>query len=129
MIHVRGDIRIEAYMNESILLSVKKALGLTDDYTYFDRDIIMHINSVFTVLNQLGVGPDAGFFIDDSSALWSDYGEMARLEFIKTYVYLKVRLLFDPPTSSFVLSSMETTARELEWRINVMAETLSNTQG
>lgn len=129
MIHVRGDIRIEAYMNESILLSVKKALGLTDDYTYFDRDIIMHINSVFTVLNQLGVGPEAGFFIEDSGALWSDYGEMTRLEFIKSYVYLKVRLLFDPPTSSFVLSSMETNARELEWRINVMAETLSNTQG
>lgn len=129
MIHVRGDIRIEAYMNESILLSVKKALGLTDDYTYFDRDIIMHINSVFTVLNQLGVGPEAGFFIEDSGALWSDYGEMTRLEFIKSYMYLKVRLLFDPPTSSFVLSSMETNARELEWRINVMAETLSNTQG
>ena len=129
MIHVRGDIRIEAYMNESILLSVKKALGLTDDYIYFDRDIIMHINSVFTVLNQLGVGPEAGFFIEDSSASWSDYGEMTRLEFIKSYMYLKVRLLFDPPTSSFVLSSMETMARELEWRINVMAETLSNTQG
>lgn len=116
-------------MNESILLSVKKALGLTDDYAYFDRDIIMHINSVFTVLNQLGVGPDAGFFIEDSSALWSDYGEMTRLEFIKSYMYLKVRLLFDPPTSSFVLSSMETMVRELEWRINVMAETLLNTQG
>lgn len=110
-------------MNESILLSVKKALGLADDYTYFDRDIVMHINTVFMLLNQLGIGPEAGFSIEDSSTTWSDFADTSRLEGIKSYMYLRVRLLFDPPTSSFAISSMETQIRELEWRLNVMAET------
>lgn len=108
---------------ESILTSVKKLLGIDDEYTHFDVDIIMHINSVFAVLNQLGVGPSAGFSIADQYATWDDFfqGEL-HIEMVKSYMYMKVRLMFDPPTAGSVLSAMERQIAELEWRLNFTAE-------
>ncbi len=104
---------------ESILSSVKKMLGLLDEYEYFDTDIIMHINSVFSVLRQLGVGPKEGFTIRDANDLWSDFlPEGLKLEMVKTYMYQKVRLIFDPPASSAAITAMEKSISEFEWRIN-----------
>ena len=110
-------------MNESILTSVKKLLGLAEDYTAFDLDILTHINSVFSILNQLGVGPEDGFMIEDKIALWSDFlPDDPRLNNVKTYMFLRVRLLFDPPNTSFVGAALAEQLRELEWRINVQRE-------
>jgi hypothetical protein len=108
---------------ESILLSIKKLLGITEDYTVFDTDLIMHINSVFLTLSQLGVGPDDGFAITSAENQWSEYMTSGTLlNAVKTYMYLKVRLLFDPPTSSSVADSIKNMINELEWRINVEGE-------
>ena len=108
---------------DSILTSIKKLLGITEDYEHFDQDVIIHINSALSVLTQLGVGPEAGFFIEDSSAIWSDFvGNTSKLELIKTYIYLKVRLVFDPPTSSAVIDAINRQISELEWRINVTVD-------
>lgn len=109
---------------ESILTSIKKLLGITEEYTHFDTDIIVHINSVFATLNQLGVGPTEGYSIEDEIDSWSDFlGDKEKLlNSVKTYTYLKVKLLFDPPLSSAVIESMNRQIAELEWRINVMAE-------
>lgn len=109
-------------MKESILLAVKKMLGLTPEYEVFDLDIIMHVNSAFSVLTQLGIGPSEGFFIKDANDLWSDFIQSPKLEMVKTYVYLKVRLMFDPPSSSAVMESMNRQISEFEWRLNVAAE-------
>ena len=109
---------------DSILGSIKKLLGIPDEQKNFDNDIIMHINSVFMILNQLGVGPSEGYSISDDYGLWSDFiPDGQNLELVKSYVYMKVKLLFDPPLSSSVLSSMERTINEFEWRLNVKAET------
>ena len=109
---------------ESILTSIKKLLGIAEDYTHFDADIIMHINSVFMVLNQLGVGPSEGFYIEDKTAYWDDFVEdPAQLQAVKTYIYLKVKLVFDPASvGSSTLASYERQIQELEWRLNVSAE-------
>lgn len=108
---------------ESILTSVKKMLGITEEYTHFNKDIVMHINSVFSVLNQLGVGPDEGFVITGADALWTDFlPEGKKLEMVKSYMYLRVRLLFDPPTSSSVMDAVNRQASELEWRLNVAVD-------
>lgn len=109
---------------ESILQSIKKLLGMAEDYTAFDADIIIHINSAFMILNQLGVGPANGFSISDENAVWSDYlpENNKNFEAVKTYVYLKVRLIFDPPMSSAVIEAMRQMISELEWRLNVEAE-------
>lgn len=109
---------------ESILTSVKKLLGIAEDYTQFDPDIIMHINSVFTTLTQLGVGPSEGFYIEDSGAEWFDFIEdHIKLQSVKTYMYLKVRLIFDPASlGSATLAAYERQIQELEWRLNVAAE-------
>lgn len=110
----------EEDISDSILLSVKKMLGIPPDYEHFDPEIIIHINSVFSILTQLGVGSDEGFSIKDSTASWSDYiPEGKAVEDIKTYVYLKVRLIFDPPQSSAAIEAMKQLAGEFEWRINV----------
>lgn len=112
---------------ESILTSIKKLLGIMVDYTHFDTDIIMHINSVFMILTQLGVGPKSGFSISDASSVWSDFlGDTSTLESVKTYMFMKVKLIFDPPLSTAVLESMKQMISELEWRLNVAAE--SDTQ-
>lgn len=110
-------------MDDSILNSVKKILGIAPDYDAFDTDVIIHINSVFSTLTQLGLGPNEGFMIEDASAVWEDFllGDM-RLNAIKTYVYLRVRILFDPPTTGFVLAALQEQIKELEWRMNVVRE-------
>lgn len=108
---------------ESILTSIKKLLGIEENYEHFDADIIMHINSAFMILTQLGVGPSGGFVIYDEDSLWSDFlGDNEQLEAVKTYVYLKVKLLFDPPLSSSVIESINRSISELEWRLNVSVE-------
>ena len=110
-------------METSILDSIKKLLGIPSDVTEFDTDILIHINSVFSILTQLGVGPSSGFSIEDSSAEWSDFiGDDARLSDVKSFVYLKTRLLFDPPASSAAMDAMNRMASELEWRINVSVD-------
>ena len=110
-------------MEESILISIKKLLGMTADYTHFDTDVIIHINSVFMTLNQLGVGPEEGFRIEDDTAVWEDYVDPDDdLEAVKTYIYLKVKLIFDPPINSAVIESINRNINELEWRLNVKAE-------
>lgn len=108
---------------DSILDSVKKVLGIDKDYDAFDVDILMHINSVFSVLNQLGVGPEDGFAIEDASPTWDDFLEGdSRLNNIKSYVYMRVRMMFDPPTTGFLISSMKEQFQEMEWRISVRRE-------
>jgi hypothetical protein len=110
-------------LNDSILDSVKKVLGLQPDYDVFDPDIIMHINSVFGTLHQLGVGPEEGFMIEDASATWSTFlGGSIPLNPVKTYVCLRVRTIFDPPTTAYLVTSMKEQIAELEWRLNVAAE-------
>lgn len=112
---------------ESILTSIKKLLGIAEEYEHFDPDIVMHINSVFMILTQIGVGPSEGFAIEDETSVWTDFiPETPRLEAVKSYVYLKVRLLFDPPLSSAVIESINRMISELEWRLNVAAETTEN---
>ena len=111
---------------ESILTSIKKLLGIAEDYEHFDQDIIMHINSVLAILNQLGVGPATGFSIADKSTKWSEFiSNKLYYEPVKTYVYLKVKLLFDPPQSSIVLEATNRMISELEFRLNAAAETKS----
>lgn len=108
---------------ESILTSIKKLLGITEEYDHFDPDIIMHINSVFMILTQLGVGPAEGFSIEDDTSVWSDFiQDTNKIEAVKSYIYLKVKLAFDPPLSSAVIESMNRLINELEWRLNVAAE-------
>lgn len=108
---------------ESILTSIKKLLGIEEEYTQFDNDIIMHINSVFLNLTQLGVGPAEGFLIEDDTATWEDFiGDSNQLQAVKSYMYLKVKLLFDPPLSSSVIDSMNRMIAELEWRLNVAVD-------
>lgn len=110
-------------MAASILTTIKKSLGVEDDVTAFDVDILMHINSVFSTLNQIGVGPDVGFQIEDSTATWDSFlGTDPRLNNVKTYVYLKVRLLFDPPSTSFTIKALEDMAHELETRLYLVKE-------
>lgn len=109
---------------ESILTSIKKLLGIEEDYVYFDADIIMHINSVLSILTQLGVGPSEGYSIKDANATWDEFiTNPAKLELVKSYVYLKVRLMFDPPSSSSAIESMKQLISELEFRIIVAVET------
>ena len=110
-------------MNESILNSIKKLLGIAAEYTNFDTDIIIHINSVFMILNQLGIGPSEGFRIIDNTAVWNNYiTEDDDLDAVKTYIYLKVKLLFDPPLNSAVIEANKQLINELEWRLNVQVK-------
>lgn len=110
-------------MNASILISVKKSLGVDDGYNAFDADILMFINSVLSTLNQIGVGPENGFRIEDEAATWDELldGDN-RLNNVQTYVHLKVRLLFDPPPTSFAIAAIQEQARELEVRIYSVME-------
>lgn len=112
-------------MEQSILVSVKKILGISANYTPFDLDIITHINTAFSSLNQLGVGPIDGFEIQDSGPVWSDLSiPINQLGMVRTYVFLKVRMLFDPPTTSFHITAMENQIREHEWRLSIFREEL-----
>jgi len=113
-------------MEPSILISTKKVLGIAEDYTVFDEDIIMHINTAFSTLTQLGVGPSAGFMIEDESAEWDEFlpAEPGGLQYnaVKSYVFLKVSMLFDPPQTSYLIAAKEKQIQELEWRLNVHRE-------
>lgn len=122
--HVLGDVN--GGTMESILNSIKKMLGIEADYEPFDPDIIMHINSVFMDLATIGVGPSEGFRIEDDTSSWTDFipGEL-NFDAIKSYMYLRVKLLFDPPTSSAVLESYKREIDKWEWKLHVLAE--SNT--
>ena len=113
-------------MSASILDSTKKILGLEADYTAFDLDILTHINTVFSDLQQLGIGPIEGFAIEDAEAEWDDFlaGDVT-MNSVKTYMYLRVRLLFDPPTTSFHIASLKEQQQALEWRLNVIREGVS----
>jgi len=107
---------------DSILTSIKKLLNLAEDYEYFDADIIIHINSVFATLHQLGVGPKDPFKITNKDQKWSDFiQDNDKIESVKTYVYLKVRLLFDPPAGSAADAFLQQ-ANEYEWRLNAAAD-------
>lgn len=108
---------------ESILTSIKKLLGIDESYTVYDNDIIMHINSVFMVLNDLGVGPSKAFKIHDDIATWKDFIEdQDDMEDVKTYVYQKVKYIFDPPLNATVLNALKNSIDEFEWRQNFRAE-------
>lgn len=114
----------------NILTSIKKSLGIAKEYEHFDADMIMHINSTFSILTQLGVGPPEGFSIEDDSAVWTDFvPEKSKIEFVKSYMYLKVKLLFDPPLSSAVIDSMNRQISELEWRIQVAVDPVQTSNG
>lgn len=110
---------------DSILTSIKKLLGIDEECIDFDTDIIIHINSVLMILTQLGVGPSEGFSIEDKYDYWEDFlgDDIGKLKSVRTYIYLKVKLIFDPPSSSAVMEAMKHTISELEWRLNVAAET------
>lgn len=109
---------------DSILLSVKKLLGIASNYKQFDTDVIIHINSVFLTLNQLGIGPDDGFSIAGESEEWSDYipDNQLLLNAVKSYIYLKVKMLFDPSLTSSINDLMKEEIKELEWRMNLLAD-------
>ena len=108
---------------DSILTSVKKVLGIKEEYEHFDADIIMHINTVFMILNQMGIG-DGSFTIQDKDAIWTDYLENGpKLEMVKTYVSAKVKMVFDPPSSSVLSEAYNKVIQELEWRLNYEYET------
>jgi hypothetical protein len=110
-------------VNDSILRTVRKMIGPSHDCDVFDVDLISHINTIFSTLNQLGVGPKEGYEITGETETWSDFiGSDKRFNAVKSYMYLKTKLLFDPPASSVVLASMEKLALECEWRLNVNAE-------
>lgn len=110
-------------MEASILISTKKILGIAEDYTVFDQDIITHINTAFSTLTQLGVGPTVGFMIEDETAEWADFlGEDFQYNSVKSYVYLRVRQLFDPPQTSYLIAAFDKQIEELEWRLNTRRE-------
>lgn len=110
---------------ESILGSVKKVLGIDPGYTAFDEDIILDINTAFSNLYQLGIGPSDGFEINDTNAVWDDFlgaGGDKTFNSVKSFIVLTVRLLFDPPATSFAIQSMQSQIEELGWRLNVRRE-------
>ena len=110
-------------MDTSILQSIKKILGIPEDYEAFDLDVITHINSAFSTLTQLGVGPAVGFAIEDDSAVWSDFiADDMQYNQAKTYIFLRVKQLFDPPSTSYLISAFDKQIQELEWRMNAHRE-------
>lgn len=112
-------------MEQSILKSTKQILGIADSYDVFDLDIITHINTAFSTLTQLGVGPVTGFMIEDESTEWGEFIDMetdSQYNAVRSYVFLKVRYLFDPPTTSYLIAATERQISELEWRLNVHRE-------
>lgn len=109
----------EIIVSESILQSTKKNLGIPVSCTDFDMDIIMHINSVLAILTQIGIGPSSGYQISGETETWSDYlSDYSKVAFVKTYIYAKVRLIFDPPTSGSTMDALKEIIRELECRLN-----------
>lgn len=109
-------------MSSSIMDDVKHMLGLLPAETAFDSDVMIHVNTIFTTLHQLGVGSDEGFMIEDNSTQWDEFITDDRLNGIKSYMFLRAKLLFDPPQVGFVIASMDRQIAELEWRIRLEAE-------
>ena len=118
-------------ISESILTSIKKLLGIDENYTHFDADIVMHINSAFSILTQMGVGPANGFSISGKDETWSAFitAKPNIFSLVKSYVYMKVRLLFDPPLSSAAIESINRQISEFEWRLFVAADPIEDTSG
>ena len=121
-------------MNASILSTIKKLLGVTDDYDYFDQDLLIHINSALMSLSQIGVRPSQDFYTLDKDTTWSeylgyDYQENIDFGSIKSYIYLKVKLLFDPPQNSFTIEAINKMITEMEWRINIVSENQNGGDG
>ena len=112
---------------ESILISIKQLLGIDESETHFDTDIVIHINSTFATLNDLGVGPEKTFSIIDEKAMWNDFIDEEDTSFndVKTYMYLKVKMIFDPPSSSSVMDAFKRQADETEWRLTTRASNKS----
>lgn len=103
---------------ESILTSIKKLIGIEEEYEHFDQDITIGINTALSTLTQLGVGPTEGFYITGKTESWKDFiGERKDIESVKTFIYLKVKLVFDPPSNSFLIDSINKIISELEWRL------------
>lgn len=110
-------------VTDSILASTKAMLGIVPEYTAFDNQIIMYINTTFSTLHQLGVGPDEGFSIEDGDTTWDELLQGRKLlNLVITYVHMNVKLMFDPPANSFATTAMKEQMKELEWRINVMVD-------
>lgn len=111
-------------MIDSILTSIKKNLGVDEGYTAFDHDITLYINSAFTTLAQLGVGPEGGFVIQDASKKWSDYipADNLMYESVKNFITISVKLILDPPPTSFAIASLERQRDEIGWRLKTQAE-------
>lgn len=110
-------------MEDSILQTIKALLGPDSDYEVFDSDILIFINAALATLNQLGVGPKDGFKITGFDETWDEFiGDSERLDSVKQYIYLKVKLAFDPPSTSYVLTAYENMCKELEWRLNVAVD-------
>ena len=110
---------------ESILTSIKKLLGIAENNKDFDTDIVIYINTVFSDLTSIGVGPSEGFSIEDEYSIWNDFiseADAKKLNNVKTYMYLRVKLVFDPPTNSALIAAIERSIEEFEWRLNVAAE-------
>lgn len=108
---------------ESILTSIKKLLGIQEEHDHFDQELIIHINSVIMGLTQMGVGPTEGFSIKDEDTTWDEFvSDNDQFHAVKTYIYLKVRLIFDPPASAAIIEAINRSINELEWRLNVNAE-------
>ena len=113
-------------MGESILNDVKMLCGVPEDIKDFDGTLILHCNGVFSTLNQIGFGPDEGYYIYDSNDSWSDILEDGEMQYVKSYLYLKVKLLFDPPANATLIASMEKQIAEFEWRIKTEIENRSS---
>ena len=116
---------------ESILTSIKKLLGIEEDYEQFDADIIIHINTVFRLLKRMGVGPTTGFKIEDSESTWSEFLDddtEESLDDVKTYIYLKVKMIFDPPTNSAHMEAIKENIKELEWTLHFEADAMADNE-
>ena len=121
---MENNVNSETYIikdSDSILIYIKKMLGIDKDCTDFDVDIIIHINTIFTILNQVGIGPETGYAIKDSNNTWSEFvnTEDPKFESIKSYIYLRVKTIFDPPLNSTVMEAHKQIINELEWRLNI----------
>ena len=113
-------------MEESILKTIKQLIGCPDDFEQFDLDLIVHINSAFATLTQLGVGPKEGYRITGADNEWSEFeDDIQKLSLIKDYVYIKTRLLFDPPTSGSLMDSLKEQLKEMEWRLYILYDPIS----
>lgn len=107
---------------DSILLSIKKLLGIDASYTIFDGDLILHINTAFAILNQIGIGPEEGYMIESEDQCWDEYVSDTNLNMVKTFIFLNVRINFDPPSSTALLDSMNRTINELTWRLELQGQ-------